>query len=252
MSNKIEKKQILPNSAIPVAEGVEGVDPLKPKKYEPKKDIKAYGLAPTELFEFKDPISGEKKSIMIDRRGSTEQSLGAALLDPKISKDQKDSMVSMYLFEKGKQGASMLMDLLMYKGAHTKESRQFQSTMRFDFELFLQTWQIFLKDAYDLIWNNLPLEKVEVDGKTIVKVTRDVDANELAVVMGELGNYFTMTGDLLGKRIRAEVQKREQAKGKGIYIGADNKPYSIYEDGDIVEVVAKDKAEADKEKDGTD
>jgi hypothetical protein len=114
-------------------------------------------------------------------------------------------------------------------------------------------------DSADLILKRLPIELVEVEiqegGKKvkneIVKLTRDVEANEIAEVLGEFARYHRMTSELLGKRIRAEVDKRERAKGKGIYIGLDNKPYSVFEDGDVVEVVAKDKAEADKEKDGT-
>ncbi len=62
--------------------------------------------------------------------------------------------------------------------------------------------------------------------------------------MGELARYQRMTATLLSKRIRAEVNKRERAKGKGIYIGMDNKPYSVHEDGDIVEIVSKDRETA--------
>lgn len=235
MSKELEKKSVLPPSSIPVAKGARDengkkIKPLPPKEYDAAGDIKKYGLKPTEIVKYKDPVTGEDKSIMIDRRGTNDETLALALLDPEMPRERKDSILSMYLFEQGKQGASMLMDLWMYKGTHTKESRQFQSTMRFDFELFLHTFQTFMMDSADRIEQGFERE----------------DSAEQILV--EIAKYFRMTSDLLGKRIRAEVEKRERAKGKGIYIGADNKPYSIYEDGDIVEVVSKDKAAADAAK----
>lgn len=261
MSNELEKKGPLPNSAMPVAKGAKDekgnkIKPIPPKAYDAQGEIEKFGLQATEVVEYKDPISGETKKIMIDRRGTTDEKLALTLLDDKISREQKDSVISLYLFEKGKHGASMLMDLWQYKGQHTKESRAFQSTMRFDFELFLSTFQIFMHDSADLIFKNLPIEIVDVEeevegkkvAKQIVKVTRDVEPNEIAVVLGEYARYFNMTASLLGKRIKAEVEKRERAMGKGIYLSKDGKPYSIQEDGDIVEVVKRDKDESDKEK----
>lgn len=246
---------------MPVAKGALDGDgkplaPLKRPEYNAQAEIKKYGLKPTEVVEYKDPFTQETKKIIIDRRGTTDEKLALALLDDKMSREQKDSMVSMLLFERGKEGASMLMDLWMYKGSHTKESRAFQSTMRFDFELFLQVFQTFMLDSSDLVFKSLPIAIVEVEGedgkkKEVVQLTRDVEPNEIAIVLGEQARYFKMTSSLLGKRIRAEVEKRERAKGKGIYIDMDNKPYSVHEDGDIVEVVKKDREEVIKEKDGT-
>lgn len=252
---QIEKKGVLPNSMVPVAAGVK-LKPVAGPEYDAEKEIKKFGLAPTEIVEYKDPFDGLMKKIMIDRKGTSDEKLALTLLDDKMSREQKDTVVSMYLFEKGKHGASMLMDLWGYKGTHTKESRQFQSTMRFDFEMFLSTFQIFMADTADMFFKQLPIKVVEVekevDGKKmkkeIVQLTRDVDSNEVALALGDMARYFRMTGTLLGKRIRTEVEKRERAKGKGIYIDKDNKPYSIYEDGDIVEVVARDREEVIKEK----
>lgn len=257
---------VIPESPTPVKEGIKDetgtkpLEPVAPKVYDAAAEIKEFGLQPTEMIEYKDPFSGAMRKIMIDRRGTTDEKLALALLDDKTSREQKDSMISMYLFEKGKQGASMLMDLWGYKGQHTKESRAFQSTMRFDFELFLSTFQVFLNDSHDRIWNKLPLEQVEVEykdeetdeikHKKIVRVIpgSKVELDEVVVTLGELGKYFKLTSDLLNNRIKAEVQKRERAKGKGIYIGLDNKPYSIHEDGDIVEVVKAEREEAIKQR----
>lgn len=262
MSKEIQKKGILPNSSVPVAKGARDdkgrkIKPLAPKVYDGEKQIKEMGLKAVENFTYIDPITGDQKSFVIDRRGTTDQKAGLALLDPKLSREQKDSVISMYLFEQGKQGASMLMDLWQYKGQHTKESRAFNSTMRYDFELFLHTFQMFMQDSADLILKELNLEIGEIKdehGKkiTVVHGTEKVTTNDIARVLGEYANYFKMTSTLLEKRIRAEVEKRERAKGKGIYIGIDNKPYSVYEDDDIVKVVEKDKAEADEEKHASD
>jgi hypothetical protein len=262
MSSNIQKKGVLPDSSIPVSKGTRDdkgrkVKPLPPQVYDAEKQIKEYGLKPVETFEYTDPVTQEKKKFTVDRRGTTEDRVALTLLDAEATREQKDTAVSMYLFERGKQGASMLMDLWAYKGSHTKESRAFQSTMRFDFELFLSVFQTFMHDSADLIFKNLPLEvveaEVEVDGKTvtkeIVRLTRvDVEAKDIALTLGEFARYHRMTADLIGKRIKSEVQKRERARGKGIYIDKDNKPYSIYEDDDIVEVVQKDKASLDEEK----
>jgi hypothetical protein len=257
MAKDLKTKEVLPGSSMPVPTGSK-VKPLPPKKYDAEGEIARYGLKPVETFTYVDPITRETKKFTIDRRGTTDQKAGLVLMDPDATREQKDSVISMYLFEKGKEGASMLMDLWAYKGTHTRESRAFQSTMRFDFEMFLNAFQMFMRDSHDLIWNNLPLEvtqiEEEVDGKKvskeIVQTTRTVEANEIAVVLGQYARYHNMTADLIGKRIRAEVEKRERSKGKGIYIGLNNKPYSLTEDGDIVEVVTKDKASVDAQKNG--
>lgn len=260
----VEKRGVLPGSSMPVKAGVRDekgnkIKPLPPKEYDAAGEIKKFGLVPTEVVEYMDPFEGVMKKIMIDRRGTTDEKLALALLDDKVNREQKDTMISMYLFEKGKEGASMLMDLWGYKGQHTKESRAFQSMMRFDFEMFLNAFEMYLHDAADKVFNTLPIEVVEVeqevDGKKIKKeIVRCKDTNyargvvEIMETMGEVARYQRMTATLLAKRIRAEVQKRERAKGKGIYVGMDNKPYSVFEDGDIVEVVQRDKAAADEQK----
>lgn len=253
---KIEKKGILPNSMMPVAAGVK-LKPVKGPEYDAEREIKKFGLAPTEIVEYRDPFDGLMKKIMIDRKGTSDEKLALTLLDDKMSREQKDTVVSMYLFEKGKHGASMLMDLWGYKGVHTKESRAFQSTMRFDFEMFLGVFQDFMRKSASLVFNNLPIKLVEIEAededgkkctKEIVQVTRDVSPNEIAVVLGQFAQFHKIHGELISKRIRSEVEKRERAKGKGIYLSPDGKPYSIYEDGDIVEVVAKDREEVVKEK----
>ena len=263
---KVQEPGSIPDSALPVKKGARDdkgnkLKPLPPHKYDAAGEIKKFGLQPTEMLEYKDPFSGTIKKIMIDRRGTTDEALALALLDHTMPRERKESMLSMYLFEMGKQGSSTLMDLWMYKGAHTKESRAFQSQMRFDFEMFLGVFQMFMQDSHDMVWKNLPLEVTEIEveeegsggkkkmvKKEFVKVTRDVTANEIAVVLGEFGRYHKMTSELLGQRMKAETQKRERARGKGIYVGIDNRPYSVYEDGDIVEVVTKDKEAADAEK----
>lgn len=260
MSKEIEKKQILPDSKMPVAKGTlndqgKKIRPIKSKVYDAQADLKKYGLKPTELLEYTDPITKEKKSIMIDRRGTTDEKLALALLDDTISREQKDSMISMFLFEKGKEGASMLMDLWSYKGQHTKESRAFNSQMRYDYEMFLHVFQMFMRDSHDLLWEMLPLavDVVEVDGKKkeIVKLTSTPNLNDVVLALGQYARFHNMSADLLGERVKAETAKREAAKGKGIYIDLNNKPYSVTEDGDIVEVVAKDKASMDAQKNGT-
>lgn len=245
---------------MPVSKGTvndkgKKIRPLKQKGYDAGAQIKQYGLNPTETLSYKDPFTGESKSIMIDRRGTTDETLALALLDDAMPRERKDSLISMYLFEKGKEGASMLMDLHMYKGAHTKESRAFKSQMRYDYEMFLHVFQMFMRDSHDLLWESLPLElaTVEVDGKSkeIVKIKQGavLSLEDVVLALGRYARFHNMSADLLGERVKKETAKREAAMGKGIYIGLDNKPYSVNEDNDIVEVVARDKAEV--EKDGT-
>lgn len=229
---------LMPDSQIPVKRGAKDdqggkIKQVEQRKYDAEGQIKKFGLKPVETFTYIDPVTKQKKSFTIDRRGTTEDRVALTLLDKEATREQKDSAVSMYLFERGKEGASMMMDLWAYKGAHTKESRAFQSTMRYDFETFLSVFQIFMQDSADRIEHGM--EKGDTAEEVLV----------------EIAKYFRMTSDLLGKRMRAEVEKRERAKGKGIYIDADNKPYSIYEDDDIVDAVSRDKASADAQKNGT-
>lgn len=252
-SKGVMKKDVL-GGDLPVKKGVEVVG--KPSAgYDADGQIKKFGVKPVEQVEITDPMTGEKKMVTIDRRGTTEEKLVWALANKEMTREQKDAVISMYLFERGKQSASMMMDLWQYKGAHTRESRQFNSMMRMDFEIFLGVFMSFMEDSADLIFKNLPVEVVTVKddkdkAKEIVrmKAEQTVSPTDVAITLGEIARYFRMTSVLLAKRIQSEKDKRERAKGKGIYMGEDGKAYSIREDDDVVEVVAKDKAKVDAEK----
>ncbi len=92
----------LPTSSMPVKKGAKDKDgkdlkPLKPTVYDAQRDIKKFGLKPTEMLEYKDPFTGEMKKIMIDRRGTTDEKLAIALLDDSVSREQKDSMLHVSL-----------------------------------------------------------------------------------------------------------------------------------------------------------
>lgn len=252
MSKKIIKKEngILGGKMKVTARPKDGgKSTYKRHNYDAKRDLKKYGLVPVEQIESVNPITGEKKMITIRRDGTTDQALAAVLADPNSSRGLKDTIISRYLWEQGKESASMMMDLWKYKGEHTKESRHWMSNMRFDFELFMEAFMFFLNDGADRVMNGLGLS-VEEDKKhkrVFIKRNRVNYLEEVIDTLGELALYMRNTSDLMRNRIEKEKQKREQQKGGGIYIGLDGKPYSIYEDGDVVDAVKKDKKKLSEE-----
>lgn len=253
----MESKSIQENSALggeadilPAKDG--GPAGFKHKSYDAAREMAALGVPLVEEVEVRNQLTGERTTITVRHDGTTDSAVAITLADPKATREQKDAVVAAYLFETGKHNSSTLMDLWAYKGQHTKESRHWMSQMRFDFELFLETFRFFMSDTAGRVMRRLGMTiDTAADGTEILHFGSETDINDVYAALGDMAIYMRQTSELLKKRIENEKQKRDMEKGKGIYIGLDNRPYSIYEDEGVAEVVAADQAKAmeDKKKD---
>lgn len=240
------------------------IEPLKESDYSIEKineDLSKYGLTAVEKVEVVNPITKEKSLVTIDRTGTHEGKLAiraAEYTRGLITRDQFDSTVSLYLFERGKEGLSMLTDLYQYKGQHTRETRSFMSQARFDYEVLVkriaEQMRAVARDVaklYNVI--DIPLFCSEY--------LREMEEARKEDRTPNLRNFFSAWGDSIADvahlitmirnwteadRLESDVkrvtQARERERGHGIYIDRSGKPYSIYEDNNIEDVVRDDKA----------
>lgn len=260
MIKGIKKRDILGGKIrVPKAKDG-GPDAFKGKKYNTMGDIKKFGLIPVESIKITNPITGEKKWVTLRRDGTTESKVIEVLANAKSTREQKDSIISMYLFERGKESASMMMDLWMYKGQHTKESRNFHAQMRHDVDIIAETLVMFMRDTSSKILDGLHFEirtvkdpDTKKDKQIIHRLAKSVQAIEIAEVietLGQMAFYFSQTAELITLKMTEERERRMKEKGYGIYVNPKGGVYSIYQDGDIVAEVERDRKQAleDKEK----
>jgi hypothetical protein len=202
-------------------------------------------------IEFKDPITGEKRLAVIDRTGYSEGNLITALSNPETPRDRKDFLLSMYLYERGAHGASMVADLMRYKGHHTKETRVFKSQIRFDFETFVDTFAAYLKDQSRLIgltlginigdeikayaeWLEMPNNK-----KGTYKDFNKKDAVTYVALI-EMAMRAHEEAGILKENVRRMADARTREKGKGIYVSTAGVPFTI-DDPQLDEIIKADR-----------
>lgn len=208
--------------------------------------------------EVKDPVTGKNKIVKLDRAGHTEQKLIMALADPKITRDQKDHALSMYMFERGAENSSMLIDLFRYKGEHTKESRVFQSRMRFDFESFVNMFTDYLRNQSRLLgltldvniyeekqkfikWLELPNNKDK--SYTYIDYFKTTSKNKLATeraALIEMAIYSLDEAERLAKNVENIATARMATKGFGIYVDSRGRPFNV-NDPEIDDIIKKDR-----------
>ncbi len=233
-----------------------------PRDYSPKavkKELKETGLAATETIRVRNEVSGKVTDITIERDGTPESKLILALADKGKTRDQKDSILSMYLFERGKDNASFLMDLFRFKGEHTKETRMFKSQVRFDFEQFVATFCNHLDAMARMIVDELDINFEDFKGYakgyaeylknhlgasfrsymvTIEK--KGMDASSYVFMREAIG--YISEADKLREVVKAVAKNREADRGKGIYLDASGRPYSIQDESiDIHEIIDADR-----------
>lgn len=172
-----------------------------------------------ENIHIKNPITGKEADIVLSRQGTTDEKLAMILLAPDATNDQKTSILSQYLFERGKESASFLAELYLSKGAHTKETRAFKRQMRFDFESFANTMVLLLSDMAS-----------DIEGRTH-------DAPQALELLAE---RMKKGADLLTKQRGAITEARMREKGYGIYIDKAGQVYSIF-DEEIEKVVKQER-----------
>ena len=204
-------------------------------------------------MEVTDPFTGKKSLITIDRTGTHEQKLIVALANPKLKQEQKDQVLSMYLFERGKESASFITDLMAYKGQYTKEGRVFQSRMRYDFEAFVGSFTRYLENQSRLLgitlgvdiaeektkfeaWLKLPNNKEK--NYSYKDFNHSADVSRVALI--ELALYAFDEAKALREVIQRIVQAREAQKGGGIYVNQQGRPYSV-NDPNLDEIIKADR-----------
>lgn len=225
-----------------------------------KAELSKYGLEAISKIQMRDPVSGETRMIAIDRAGYNEQRLMMTLADPEKTRDQKDFAVSMYLYERGKESTSMVVDLMRYKGQHTKETRAFTSQIRFDFEMFVATFTKYLENQSRLLaitldldireerekfrsW--LSLENNKGQGYTYLDFWRS-DGEPVSseaksrMALIEMAIMSLDEAERLSDVVHRIARARQQEKGYGIYIDKRGKPYTV-NDPEIEEIVKADR-----------
>lgn len=204
-----------------------------------------YKLDPKQKIEIRDPLTGETKLITLDRTGHSEQNLIVALANPDIPRDQKDHAISMYLFQRGAESASMIVDIMRYKGQHTKETRVFKSQMRFDLENFVSAMARHLREQaertariYDLHlreemgayrdWLKLPNNKDAENELTywdFYQTTHPKGTRADAALLSQA--IFDIDKALYFEDYQRKIaQAREAEKGGGVYVDRSGKAYS--------------------------
>ncbi len=184
--------------------------------------------AKEENFRVKNPITGKETDIVISRQGTTDEKLAMVLLAPDATKEQKDSMLAGYLFERGRENASFITELFLSKGTHVKETQAFKRQIRFDFESFANTMVFLFQDlSNDIIASD------------------DVDSIQATLL--RIKERLGKGAELLTKQREQITLARMKEKGFGVYLDRQGRAFSI-EDDEIVDVVKKEKEELKNER----
>jgi hypothetical protein len=222
--------------------------------------LASHNLMPVDKVEVTDPITGVKSIITVDRTGTTENKLIMALANPDLKRDTKDHFLSMYLWERGKENASMLVDLMRYKGEHTKESRAFQSQMRFDFEMFVKLFIEQMRAMARDVANEFAITDIKSFCDEYLKQAEELRKNnqevDLSAMLENMGIYDTLfrsdkihlltmvrnwtEAERIESAINNVTEGRQRKQGYGIYINREGRPYSIYENEKVDEIVKED------------
>ena len=200
-----------------------------------------------EIVSIKNPITGKEAKVVLDRRGTTAQKLGALMLSPDSTQDQRDSMTAMYLFERGKESASFITDLMLYKGTHTKETRAFKSQIRFDFEMFADKLVLLFQDISSDIKESISVLPETKEHKAFYAFK---DVKTPPELIYGIATRLHQASQMIAKQRKAITDARAAEKGYGIYIDKNGKPYTVL-DNELEDVIKADKEalkEALKEK----
>jgi hypothetical protein len=225
-----------------------------PEHFEELKKIKE----DSSTVNIVNPITGKSALVKISRDGTTDEKLAAIMLHPESTREQKDSMIANYLFERGLESASFLMELFKSKGMHTKETRAFKSQIRFDFEMLVNlfvNWlestsenirlslglnESFYEDYVKMVEKNRKL-KGKLDPDDLVKIMKKMFDKKISKEMLSLYTLyvrFKEQSKTLVEEVRKITMMREKERGWGIYVSKTGKIYDIT-DKDISEIVMK-------------
>jgi hypothetical protein len=200
-------------------------DTKKPKiakDDEQYKILKALGPMENEKITVKNKVTGTSVDIELVREGTTERALAIILLDKNKPQMQKDAMIAQYLFERGKESASFIGELFVYKGQHAKETHAFKRQVRFDFDMFADMYAQAMTDIAN---------GIRVDLKA--KLPMDE-------IMLSISNRFMSAGETIRKQRENVVKARQAERGGGIYIDKNGRAYST-NDPEVDEIIKKER-----------
>lgn len=208
------------------------------------KELAKYGIEAKEEFKIIDPITKEERTVSLSRTGTQESDLIIALADSNTTRDQKDHALAMYFWGRGSESVSMMVDLMRYKGSHTKETRIFKSQMRFDFESLVNSlvdhFETQARNTGDILCIDLKKE-IQEYGQWL-KSTNDAVKLYSAFYEHKKGSPLDRTDLLECAQISQAIyqldeaekltkartniaQAREREKGGGIYIDNSGRPW---------------------------
>lgn len=251
---KKKNKSIERRSALGTATVMDG----ETRAYEPsaiKKVLEEKGLSASETVTVENPVTGKSAIVTIARDGTPDSKLVMALADKNMNRDQKDSVLSLYLFERGKENASFLMDLMRFKGAHTKETQAFKSQVRFDFEMFVSLFTRHLDSVAKDVFKELGIVDYRAFLEGYVKYLKErgesATVGSFGATLGFNWDVATAslvvmairdieTSDRMKDAVKRITDSRLKDKGYGVYINKDGRSYSIF-DEDLDEAVKADR-----------
>lgn len=190
--------------------------------------------------------------------GKTDEDINKEIIiilkNKNLSSDQKNALLSTAIFAKGMESASFLAELFLSKGNMTRETREFKSQMRFDFEFFSKdfilllkkTGKKILKDIFDIsnndleeIINNYAYENKEINDDDFLELKKlsrnnkenstEKRLNNIERILLSIAFDFIKEAKTIGENIRAITQERLDRKGFGTYIDKNKKVYKIRE-----------------------
>lgn len=189
--------------------------------------LKKIEMTGEETIRVRNPITFKETDIVVSRNGTTEEKLAMILLAPDATKQQKESMLSGYLFERGRESSAFLAELFVSKGTHLKETQAFKRNMRFDFEMFADKIVGLFQDMSNDITAGISNE------------------DNPYVILENMAVRLDKGAELISSQRERITEARMRDKGYGIYVNKDGKSFSIFED-EIEEAVKSDKAKIEK------
>ena len=211
-----------------------------------------------EDVKIKNNMTGREVIVHLNRSGIKDDDLSLVLSNTEKTKQQKESAVAEWLFERGLESPSFLADLFRYKGEHTKETRIFKSQIRRDFDYLLNTLSTvyfdFANSLYsyfdfhqkialtDLIQEYTNYVKINKKDKLYdYTLSKNLNLSKIECFQLELIIRYWLMGSEMKERHEKITNERERIKGRGIFIDKDGKIFSAY-DKDFSDII---KAEMD-------
>jgi hypothetical protein len=251
-------------------------DPQYTKLKELSKEVK---IPPTEV-EIENPVTHKKALVTLEFDGTTDKKLGAIMLSPDATEDQRMALVNSWLWEHGRENSSLLGELFMYKGQHTRETRAFKTqtteTVEHVNAVNVELYRGIATNLWALVADSFKgqesassLQKFKQDLTNFYRQCRQEKKPEHAnlrwflrtkyphleiekadIYILQIAVSLLEGSEKMDQELTRLRDARLKAIGWGMYIDKQNKIHNIYDD-DIEEVVKKEKkevAEAIKQK----